>query len=87
MSQRDGLGARGLRPGHQPRGRTSDRGRVAEGLLRLTGVPNTQLSKPPKVSIPERYIESESEEPLSPEELEERWQRTERIKNLLARSR
>ncbi|XP_056908011.1 pleckstrin homology domain-containing family A member 7-like isoform X11 [Takifugu flavidus] len=45
-----------------------------------------ELSKPQKVPIPERYIESDSEEPPSPEELEKRWQRTERIKNLLARS-
>ncbi|XP_051237742.1 pleckstrin homology domain-containing family A member 7 isoform X5 [Dicentrarchus labrax] len=45
-----------------------------------------ELSKPQKVPIPERYIESDSEEPLSPEELEERFRRTERIKNLLAKS-
>lgn len=46
-----------------------------------------QLSKPQKVPIPERYIESDSEEPLSPEELEERTRRAKRIKNLLAKSR
>ncbi|XP_041795814.1 pleckstrin homology domain-containing family A member 7-like isoform X4 [Chelmon rostratus] len=45
-----------------------------------------ELSKPQKVPIPERYIESDSDEPLSPEELEERFHRAERIKNLLARS-
>ncbi|XP_035520612.1 pleckstrin homology domain-containing family A member 7-like isoform X4 [Morone saxatilis] len=45
-----------------------------------------ELSKPQKVPIPERYIESDSEEPLSPEELEERFRRTERIKNLLTKS-
>ncbi|XP_068595055.1 pleckstrin homology domain-containing family A member 7-like [Brachionichthys hirsutus] len=45
-----------------------------------------ELSKPQKVPIPERYVESDSEEPLSPEELEERSRRAERIKNILARS-
>lgn len=45
-----------------------------------------ELSKPRKVSIPERYVESDPEEPLSPEEQEERSHRTERIKKLLARS-
>ncbi|XP_068169059.1 pleckstrin homology domain-containing family A member 7-like isoform X2 [Antennarius striatus] len=45
-----------------------------------------ELSKPRKVPIPERYVESDSEEPLSPEEQEERLQRAERIKNILARS-
>ncbi|XP_076588688.1 pleckstrin homology domain-containing family A member 7-like isoform X10 [Chaetodon auriga] len=45
-----------------------------------------ELSKPQKVPIPERYIESDSEEPLSPEEVQERFHRAERIKNLLAKS-
>lgn len=45
-----------------------------------------ELSKPQKVPIPERYIESDSEEPLNPKELEERSRRAERIKNLLAKS-
>ncbi|XP_034541378.1 pleckstrin homology domain-containing family A member 7-like [Notolabrus celidotus] len=45
-----------------------------------------ELAKPQKVFIPERYIESDSEEPLSPEELEERSRRAERIKNLLTKS-
>ncbi|KAM4619225.1 pleckstrin homology domain-containing family A member 7-like [Polymixia lowei] len=45
-----------------------------------------ELSKPRKVPIPERYVESDPEEPLSPEELEERSRRAERIKNLLAKS-
>ncbi|XP_054890519.1 pleckstrin homology domain-containing family A member 7-like isoform X14 [Poeciliopsis prolifica] len=45
-----------------------------------------ELSKPDKVVIPERYVESDPEEPLSPEELEERCRRAERIKNLLTRS-
>ncbi|XP_070828239.1 pleckstrin homology domain-containing family A member 7 isoform X7 [Chaetodon trifascialis] len=45
-----------------------------------------ELSKPQKVPIPERYIESDSEEPLSAEEVEERFRRAERIKNLLAKS-
>uniref|UniRef100_A0A1A8EGM7 Pleckstrin homology domain containing, family A member 7a n=1 Tax=Nothobranchius kadleci TaxID=1051664 RepID=A0A1A8EGM7_NOTKA len=45
-----------------------------------------ELSKPEKVLIPERYVESDPEEPLSPEEVEERSRRAERIKNLLAKS-
>ncbi|CAJ1055957.1 Hypothetical predicted protein [Xyrichtys novacula] len=45
-----------------------------------------ELAKPQKVPIPERYIESDSDEPLSPEELEERSRRAERIKNLLTKS-
>uniref|UniRef100_UPI0037E8AA36 pleckstrin homology domain-containing family A member 7 isoform X2 n=1 Tax=Semicossyphus pulcher TaxID=241346 RepID=UPI0037E8AA36 len=45
-----------------------------------------ELSKPQKVPIPERYIESDSDEPLSPEEQEERSRRAERIKNLLTKS-
>ncbi|XP_035858588.1 pleckstrin homology domain-containing family A member 7-like isoform X2 [Sander lucioperca] len=45
-----------------------------------------ELSKPRKVSIPERYVESDPDEPPSPEELEERSRRAERIKNLLAKS-
>lgn len=46
-----------------------------------------QLSKPQQVLIPERYVESDPEEPLSPEELQERSRRAQRIKKLLARSR
>ncbi|XP_057692038.1 pleckstrin homology domain-containing family A member 7-like [Corythoichthys intestinalis] len=45
-----------------------------------------ELSKPQKVSIPERYVESDPEEPLSPEEEEERSRRTERIRKLLSKS-
>ncbi|KAM3870106.1 LOW QUALITY PROTEIN: pleckstrin homology domain-containing family A member 7-like [Diretmus argenteus] len=45
-----------------------------------------ELSKPRKVPIPERYVESDPEEPPSPEELEERSRRAERIKTLLAKS-
>ncbi|CAG5957554.1 unnamed protein product [Menidia menidia] len=45
-----------------------------------------ELSKPQKVLIPERYVESDPEEPLSPEEREERSRRAERIKTLLAKS-
>uniref|UniRef100_A0A8K9UIP0 Pleckstrin homology domain containing, family A member 7a n=1 Tax=Oncorhynchus mykiss TaxID=8022 RepID=A0A8K9UIP0_ONCMY len=41
------------------------------------------LSKPQKVSIPERYVESDPEEPLSQEEMEDRQRRAERIKNIL----
>ncbi|XP_040895151.1 pleckstrin homology domain-containing family A member 7 isoform X4 [Toxotes jaculatrix] len=45
-----------------------------------------ELSKPQKVPIPERYIESDPDEPASPEELEKRSRRAQRIKNLLAKS-
>uniref|UniRef100_A0A8C7HHV3 Pleckstrin homology domain containing, family A member 7a n=1 Tax=Oncorhynchus kisutch TaxID=8019 RepID=A0A8C7HHV3_ONCKI len=45
-----------------------------------------ELSKPQKVSIPERYVESDPEEPLSQEEMEDRQRRAERIKNILAKS-
>ncbi|XP_051916492.1 pleckstrin homology domain-containing family A member 7-like isoform X3 [Hippocampus zosterae] len=45
-----------------------------------------ELSKPKKVSIPERYVESDPEEPLSPEEEEERRLRTERIRKILTKS-
>ncbi|XP_072321643.1 pleckstrin homology domain-containing family A member 7 isoform X5 [Eucyclogobius newberryi] len=45
-----------------------------------------ELSKPQKVLIPERYVESEPEEPLSPEEVEERHRKVQRIKSILAKS-
>ncbi|CAN9498934.1 unnamed protein product [Ophioblennius macclurei] len=45
-----------------------------------------ELATPQKVSIPERYVEMEPEELLSPEEQEERSRRAQRIKNLLAKS-
>ncbi|CAL9701624.1 unnamed protein product [Knipowitschia caucasica] len=45
-----------------------------------------ELSKPQKVLIPERYVESEPEDPLSPEEVEERHRKVERIKSILAKS-
>ncbi|KAL0967963.1 hypothetical protein UPYG_G00260400 [Umbra pygmaea] len=45
-----------------------------------------ELSTPQKVPIPERYVESDPDEPLSPEEMEERQRKAERIKNLLAKS-
>lgn len=47
----------------------------------------TQLSKPEKVAIPERYIELEPEEPLSTEELAARQRKAEKIKNILTKSR
>uniref|UniRef100_A0A668A5A1 Pleckstrin homology domain containing A7 n=1 Tax=Myripristis murdjan TaxID=586833 RepID=A0A668A5A1_9TELE len=47
---------------------------------------NKELSKPQKVLIPERYVDSEPEEPLSPQELEERHRKVERIKTILAKS-
>ncbi|XP_062973291.1 pleckstrin homology domain-containing family A member 7 isoform X3 [Elgaria multicarinata webbii] len=45
-----------------------------------------ELSKPEKVAIPERYVELEPEEPLTPEELAERHRKAEKIKNILTRS-
>ncbi|XP_077941324.1 pleckstrin homology domain-containing family A member 7 isoform X17 [Gasterosteus aculeatus] len=47
---------------------------------------NKELSKPQKVLIPERYVDSEPEEPLSPQELEDRHRKVERIKSILAKS-
>ncbi|KAM4630473.1 pleckstrin homology domain-containing family A member 7 [Polymixia lowei] len=47
---------------------------------------NKELSKPQKVLIPERYVDSEPEEALSPQEVEERHRKVERIKNILAKS-
>ncbi|CAF99664.1 unnamed protein product, partial [Tetraodon nigroviridis] len=47
---------------------------------------NKELSLPQKVLIPERYVDSEPEEPLSPQEVEDRHRKVERIKSLLAKS-
>lgn len=46
-----------------------------------------QLAKPEKVSIPERYVELDPEEPPSLEELQARYRKAEKIRNILARSR
>ncbi|XP_070130974.1 pleckstrin homology domain-containing family A member 7 isoform X14 [Equus caballus] len=45
-----------------------------------------ELSKPEKVSIPERYVELDPEEPPSLEELRARHRKAEKIRNILARS-
>uniref|UniRef100_A0AAQ4R9S8 Pleckstrin homology domain containing, family A member 7a n=1 Tax=Gasterosteus aculeatus aculeatus TaxID=481459 RepID=A0AAQ4R9S8_GASAC len=79
-----------------------ERGRIqSDGWVVATAVPirevdvepldydldiSRELSKPQKVPIPERYVESDPEEPLSPEEVEERSRRAQRMKNLLAKS-
>ncbi|KAM3877238.1 pleckstrin homology domain-containing family A member 7 [Diretmus argenteus] len=47
---------------------------------------NKELSKPQKVLIPERYVDSEPEEQLSPQEVEDRHRKVERIKSILAKS-
>lgn len=47
---------------------------------------NRELSKPEKVSIPERYVELDPEEPPSLEELQARYQKAEKIRNILTRS-
>ncbi|XP_063498006.1 pleckstrin homology domain-containing family A member 7 isoform X8 [Symphalangus syndactylus] len=44
------------------------------------------LSKPEKVSIPERYVELDPEEPPSLEELQARYRKAEKIRNILTRS-
>lgn len=46
-----------------------------------------QLSTPQKVSIPERLMDVESEEELSPEEKETRSHTIAKIKSLLSKSR
>ncbi|KAA0723236.1 Pleckstrin -like proteiny domain-containing family A member 7 [Triplophysa tibetana] len=45
-----------------------------------------ELSRPQKVTIPERYVDQEPEEPLSPQEMEARHRKVERIKSILAKS-
>lgn len=47
---------------------------------------NRELSTPNKVLIPERYFDMEPESPLSPEELQEKQRKVERIKTLIAKS-
>uniref|UniRef100_A0A673NG40 Pleckstrin homology domain-containing family A member 7-like n=1 Tax=Sinocyclocheilus rhinocerous TaxID=307959 RepID=A0A673NG40_9TELE len=46
-----------------------------------------ELAKPQKVAIPERYVDMDPEEPLSPQEMEARHRKVERIKSILAKSR
>ncbi|XP_053093873.1 pleckstrin homology domain-containing family A member 7 isoform X5 [Pangasianodon hypophthalmus] len=45
-----------------------------------------ELSKPDKVLIPERYLDLDPEEPLSPQEMEARHRKVERIKSILSKS-
>ncbi|KAM7086450.1 pleckstrin homology domain-containing family A member 7 isoform 3-T4 [Molossus nigricans] len=45
-----------------------------------------ELSTPEKVSIPERYVELDPEEPPSLEELQARYRKAEKIRNILTRS-
>ncbi|XP_033620004.1 pleckstrin homology domain-containing family A member 7 isoform X3 [Fukomys damarensis] len=45
-----------------------------------------ELSKPEKVSIPERYVELDPEEPPSLEELQARYRKAEKIRGILTRS-
>lgn len=61
--------------------------RASEVLLHSTTRSSPQLSKPEKVSIPERYVELDPEEPPSLEELQARYRKAEKIRNILARSR
>uniref|UniRef100_A0A672P8E0 Pleckstrin homology domain containing A7 n=1 Tax=Sinocyclocheilus grahami TaxID=75366 RepID=A0A672P8E0_SINGR len=46
-----------------------------------------ELAKPQKVAIPERYVDLDPEEPLSPQEMETRHRKVEQIKSILAKSR
>lgn len=46
-----------------------------------------QLSVPDKVLIPERYVESDPEEALSPEQEADKQRKVNRIKALIARNR
>nr|XP_020861026.1 pleckstrin homology domain-containing family A member 7 isoform X6 [Phascolarctos cinereus] len=55
-------------------------------LRRGLNAEGSKLSRPDKVSIPERYVDLEPEEPLSLEELEARFRKAEKIRNLLTRS-
>lgn len=61
--------------------------RASEVILHSTTRSSSQLSKPEKVSIPERYVELDPEEPPSLEELQARYRKAEKIRNILARSR
>ncbi|KAK1335915.1 hypothetical protein QTO34_003714 [Cnephaeus nilssonii] len=45
-----------------------------------------ELSKPEKVSIPERYVDLDPEEPPSLEELQARYRKAEKIRSILTRS-
>lgn len=45
-----------------------------------------ELSAPEKVLIPERYVDLEPSTPLSPEEVQEKQKKVERIKSLIAKS-
>ncbi|XP_027034254.1 pleckstrin homology domain-containing family A member 7 isoform X6 [Tachysurus fulvidraco] len=47
---------------------------------------NKELSMPDKVLIPERYLDLDPEEPLSPQEMEARHRKVERIKSILSKS-
>ncbi|XP_054632972.1 pleckstrin homology domain-containing family A member 7-like isoform X2 [Dunckerocampus dactyliophorus] len=91
------LGAEGQSDEGQSQGREKQSGQWVTAkavLVRETDVEpldydldiSRELSKPQKVPIPERYVEPDPEEPLSPEEEAERSRRTQRIKNLLSKS-
>nr|XP_045002552.1 pleckstrin homology domain-containing family A member 7 isoform X2 [Jaculus jaculus] len=45
-----------------------------------------ELAKPEKVAIPERYVDLDPEEPPSLEELQARYRKAEKIRNILTRS-
>lgn len=45
-----------------------------------------ELSVPDKVLIPERYVESDPEEPLSPEQEADKQRKVDRIKALIAKN-
>lgn len=46
-----------------------------------------QLSTPDKVPIPERYLDTDPDLPLSPDEIREKKKKVQRIKTLIAKSK
>lgn len=71
---------------HHP-GRSRSHPQTSEPHLVASLPSSPQLSKPEKVSIPERYVDLDPEEPLTLEELQARYRKAEKIRNILARSR
>ncbi|KAJ8261868.1 hypothetical protein GJAV_G00159370 [Gymnothorax javanicus] len=60
--------------------------RLKEGLQQEGFRMERELSKPEKVVIPERYVETEPEEVLSPEEEADKQKKVDRIKALIAKN-
>ncbi|KAI1888411.1 hypothetical protein AGOR_G00184870 [Albula goreensis] len=60
--------------------------RLKEAVMQENFNMERELSKPDKVVIPERYVESEPEEALSPEEEADKQKKVDRIKALIAKN-